>query len=907
MSIQTQGPGATPEFNPAMGGDLKDETTAKKTGGDGVVIDPSKMLERAKTDGSNTKTTAPRGPVASDPRLGKAAVSRAVRQAKQSQENIGSLPKVTKHQLTSSEGLAEIEKEESSFNLEMGTLAETIETLSMDDELSLTQKPDGTLETVETDDEKGIDTNQGKPAMKALLGKFQAALALEKTEVYTTSENNQGKTEGQNRKFSEALEQLGYSEWAEAVFDSDPELKKTFEALKDGFHGLEMKQQKESSEFTIILDAGKQKMELEKMRKSFQTDKPGAGTLEFQKLGASQNPVTKLESTVHIPTSEFEDLAADIRGKPASLQPVITAIRENIPGGSFGRRFGQSIMSEMGKIYSGPGTIDSKHQQAIAHAKSEAQSYGLDDPRGSMWDKIASALEQVDVAALKNDVQTDQVPKQMKKDDVLSSMRVLLQSAVDKGESQEKIDNLSNAIHNIQSTKGDYIAVSSVKEALTDVVSEKELSYVMKNQTFVSSSDIRMFNPGNPAVEKGVKGLEDRKFAGHPGFAFKLGTENHREVLAGKMLGVMGMNQFVMPKLEVKFEQAKLGTDLSPDGIAGKWLEDAEDLGLDRWDRVGSAKKDLEAARFRGEDTGPAEAALASAMQPFEEMGGTESVQNLALLDALFCSYDSHQLQFKHKDGQWQCFDFARFLAPSETFKRGDNVYATMRSTFLDDPRCDATMNESLVNDIKGWDIDGMEKQMQAEGLIGTVEEFQQAEQELNSIQSDSSRLSSLDETQVKEMCGKYGITVKDGDSVSDLKGRLATKFSERKEEIKSTIYKKVHPEAFEKMKGRMIALQKYVNESENPTVSGAYEKMYPQLSLFSKVLGRMESHPNLSLGIVRDQGSLRQRNLEEIIKNAESTGMASKDELAQMRAALDEYIKTSPDSSRLATTMDLS
>ncbi|MFQ5729888.1 MAG: hypothetical protein ACE5GN_05970, partial [Waddliaceae bacterium] len=553
-------------------------------------------------------------------------------------------------------------------------------------------------------------------------------------------------------------------------------------------------------------------------------------------------------------------------------------------------------------------TIEERHAAAMARAKKEATGYEPDDPRRGMWNKIASDLEQVDIGALKSEMRVDQVPVQFKKDAVTSSLRVLLNRAIDQDAPASKIDQISNAIREVKAKPRDYISKSDVIAILDPFTDERDKSFVLRNEEFVSSTDVRMFNPGNVAVEKGLTKLEDRSHMDHPGFAFKLGAENHREMLAGKLLQHMGMNQFVMPKLDVKFEKAKLGSEMSPEGIAGKWLEDAQDLDVKAWDKVGMAKRKLEEAKFKGEDTGQYERELSKAMEPFRELGGAESVQSHALIDLIFCSYDSHQLQYKHKNGQWHCFDFARFLAPFETFSSEGYTWATIRSAFLNDPRCDEAMEETLVDTIKGWDLEAMESDMRSSGLIGTEEEFAQAEKELSAILKDSVSLSGLSDDEAKAMCRKYGMAVGTDDTISDLKAKLASRLSERKAEIKKQTYPKVHPHAFDQMKARMNRLQRYVAESDSPTVTGAYERMYPQLSLFVKVLGRMEANPSLSISFKRDpSGNLMQRNLEMILSEAEDKKMATADEIAQMKEGLAELTANSPESLALATTMDLS
>lgn len=117
-------------------------------------------------------------------------------------------------------------------------------------------------------------------------------------------------------------------------------------------------------------------------------------------------------------------------------------------------------------------------------------------------------------------------------------------------------------------------------------------------------------------------------------------------------------------------------------------------------------------------------------------LGDSESIVDHALTDALFCSYDSHFNQYIVNDGKVLNIDFARFMAPSETYQRDGATFAALRSTWLDHPVVEDTLSTEKRSQILSWNLNEIEQRWREDGLIGDAEVFKSAEQSLQHLDS---------------------------------------------------------------------------------------------------------------------------------------------------------------------------
>lgn len=166
------------------------------------------------------------------------------------------------------------------------------------------------------------------------------------------------------------------------------------------------------------------------------------------------------------------------------------------------------------------------------------------------------------------------VPQRYDKDGVLSNLRL-----VGGDKALEAIRQISN--------EGDrYITIDILDRIATEAGVDP--GAMKKNlEPFYSSIDLergsnfseplrQMIQTKMEAIAPSHSGAREKLVtAGRPGYAFKLGLENHREILAGKVVQSLGLDAYYTMKTEESFEAATLAGTKAPSGIASKWLEDA--------------------------------------------------------------------------------------------------------------------------------------------------------------------------------------------------------------------------------------------------------------------------------------------------------------------------------------------
>lgn len=154
-------------------------------------------------------------------------------------------------------------------------------------------------------------------------------------------------------------------------------------------------------------------------------------------------------------------------------------------------------------------------------------------------------------------------------------------------------------------------------------------------------------------------------------------------------------------------------------------------------------------------------------------------------------------------------------------------------------------------------------------------------------------------------MANKYSLQLPQnwGESLKILEAKLL----EEEQKITLNIFKKIHPNAFKEFEDRLIKLQKYVNSSEHPTLKGAYEKVYPHLMPFIKIMERLDTNPSVthSVGFDLKRKIFDIRALEDIILFAQQTKLATKNELKEMMSALKELRGRNISHHDLPLTMD--
>jgi hypothetical protein len=414
----------------------------------------------------------------------------------------------------------------------------------------------------------------------------------------------------------------------------------------------------------------------------------------------------------------------------------------------------------------------------------------------------------------------------------------------------------------------------------------------------------------------------------------------HANCWGGKLLGSLGLGKALVPKTDVSLTGTKLGSQENPEGIASEFVSGSTIFPITEWKELMQTKKMAAIAAFKLPELQKEAAALSLENSPesraklaevkieifelsesladYEKsketvmgLGGTKSITDHALSDALLCSYDSHIMQYLMKDGDVVNIDFARFMAPNEAFTRGEGdnkgVFLTLRSVWLDHPVTEQPLSSEHVNTIMNWDMEQIESQWRRDGLIGDSAFFDKATATIEDLRVDRRNLGSASEDELNVLCDKYGL---EKGSEMEMKKGIASHLKNQFESIQQECFGKIHPKAFEEYKNRTLALQGYIRECQaeqkSPNLAEAIPRMYPKLAVFMKVVERIDENPGVSISFTSSSGSLQQRSLSSIISEAENKKMASADEIAQMKESLAYYLANVPDESTISTAMDL-
>lgn len=305
-----------------------------------------------------------------------------------------------------------------------------------------------------------------------------------------------------------------------------------------------------------------------------------------------------------------------------------------------------------------------------------------------------------------------------------------------------------------------------------------------------------------------------------------------------------------------------------------------------------------------------------------------EVLQEHALMDLLFCSYDSHLSQYLIKDGIPLCVDYARLLPPSHFYKKNGETRVAFRSVFFDFPSSKRPLSEAMIKKILDWDVEKLEKSYREKGLIGDLKEFKEENEQMKIIVEHHLELNQLlalaNQTRdvhtlgrIRDKCHQlreqYDLAFEG--SILDQANQARDFLKKRRSEICSRPFTQIHPKAFENFKARLIQLQDYVlktrkSKRSKPTVHGAFRLLYPDVAPFMQALSRWEAQPGSHISIIRDPatGKLGTRSLEEIVARAQVTGSLISEEDAGKLVIDSKQIQVEAiPSYELALTMSLS
>lgn len=439
---------------------------------------------------------------------------------------------------------------------------------------------------------------------------------------------------------------------------------------------------------------------------------------------------------------------------------------------------------------------------------------------------------------------------------------------------------------------------------------------------YVSSLDMDARNdPKKGAIDQ-LKKIAPQQFSGSA-FGFKLGDENIKEVLAGKVADTLGLNTYLMPKREQTIREARLGAAVDPKGLASRWIE-GDTFPQQKWEKwieakheyaktyyaYSTLKRNYEAAKaqeavtpvlknryeYACEEMKKVRREKGLAAREILQVGGLNSIAQHIVIDTILASGDSHRNQYKQdKDGEFHNYDFSRFFPPSSAYSRGDrNTYVLFRGYFLDHPLADAIMDEKseyrdilipLKEQILSWDVNAIEKIWQEAGLVGDIRSFQAQYQKASDLEADLSDLLNQ-RVRYDKLCAKYGIPYSNDPDI------LSAALQEKYRAIRRECWEKIDPRSIQEWKNRVIQAQRYLTTAKNPTLKGMWVACYPDIARFESVLERFERETATTLMLrypTREERAAgigqRWRSLESIIADAQ-LGLHASSEMIQSLCA---------------------
>lgn len=654
---------------------------------------------------------------------------------------------------------------------------------------------------------------------------------------------------------------------------------------------------------------------------------PARGALSplvsLENLYLAQNPITKLDRHSYIPAQDFGVmlLKASILNAD-NLQEIFQEALSHIDS--------ENIVEEQklqdmyiqacdmlskddsyqyaAKTYYNqetpfPRTLENISQVIKAYIHHEIKEWSSQNQDPNFLTRLLSIVDDFHVPL-------NSPPIQYPKEDVLNNLRLLYEST----DNEEEKESLIKAIREINQEPSSYID----ENLLNQLVNPVSQQLTANLESYVSLTDISARNPDRWVVRNILQRLSEARLPEEPGYVFKTGTEIPRELLSSQILSDLGLNQYVILKTATTLSQAKLEDLESPTGIIGTWITDAEDIPQDVWDEYWKTRQTLMEGKFKGAAV-EEEQKYTMVMQGLEkklfQYAGRDSSQKHALIDILLFPYDNHIRQYKIQNREAFNFDLARFFSPNLAFILNDETYIPFRSVFIDHPFAKDPMSEDVKKWIKDINIQEIEVLWRAEGLIGDPQSFQEAADQLKTLNSEHVKvrnfsndpsLSENDPFLLEKFANKYQVPYSENGSVrkeADIKQEIFAKIAEERQMIQQACLPFIHPVAFEQFKQRIQILKDYVTNENQPTMFGAFEQAYPLYQPFIQVLERLDpANPCTAIGHQVKQERNIPRPLEEIISEAKSKQLATADEINAMEKALEELKKYSFHPSELAT-----
>ncbi len=682
-------------------------------------------------------------------------------------------------------------------------------------------------------------------------------------------------------------------------------------------------------------------------------------TYQIQTLDASLNPVAHLKDEIMIPRTSVPESSTVMKSRKSVKSAVWNAMRRVYQEKDSDKKLIENSMGYIFKKDPVGGRRSGRDPTPIEYLNQMREKIqALEDVKTEEISPTAQKLLDA-IADLEKGLNFEGVSNYYRRDAVVANLRLKIKLADD----ELVIKDLLKQVERLQSIPDLYISSDQLEGILSE---EDQMKVATRNLIpYVSSFDVMRENVDNQEAAaktlldivsdqevSSLSGASRPTFYDRSGYAFKLGIEVHREVLAGKMADLIGANEFLLPKAMVPLEKAIMGKEVSPEGLASRWLSEGKSLDIKNYFAYTRLRNKISQQKRKGEEVSETDqkklAELQALLEPKNNPGSPDrkSVNYQAWLDLVTCSYDSHAKQYIIVDGGAQCIDFARFCPPAEAYKNEELLMVALKSTFIDHPFSEEAMPEELVTMIQDLDTKQLKEELGARGLIGSKEFFDERRNEMlngyqrnteinESIRNIERQLHRIDnyemsDDEIKKIFTKYGLPDPEPledeeelewdvaavnhlmDPLEAKKRQLIHEQSELKTrltELREECFSKIHPQALEGMVRRIEAAQKYIDDCEAkdiaPTIRGAFHMMMPAHAtlneLYEKYVG---ANPGLKLATDTKDGAIipldirgwLRSNLEKMTKEDQNLAKEAVESLDEMACdALD-----------MVTTMDL-
>lgn len=321
-------------------------------------------------------------------------------------------------------------------------------------------------------------------------------------------------------------------------------------------------------------------------------EKSEAVPFQMTNVANTQNPVAKIGMPFLVPLDKIPS-ASDSAPKPNDYRAVILK-SVNKHQAAFkdpaekSKECNNVFVNVVGKAFQS----EQRPERKISRVLQALQVYRQDKIAGNadvgyLDDIIASISEMLAV-------DMEGVQSHYQKQEVIAKL-------------EEKLEG-SNGDQSLEINK----ALTAISSKLGESLSEPELDKILKGdlakvksglKEFALSTEVIHNNGGRKSVSEELRKAADLKPTDVVSYAFKTGTEGHRELLAGKVASQLGLSKFLVKKYETTFENAKLGDQQNPTGIASRWLEGTSDISTKELGDYLQLEMKCEQAELRGEDT----------------------------------------------------------------------------------------------------------------------------------------------------------------------------------------------------------------------------------------------------------------------------------------------------------------